>query len=124
MTGRATTPALGGHGDILSHTCAPCLQVMLVVPNSTQSIYKRLWCVAEIKVAKDLNLPIRVASETGSISLMLTDFVSVREAKCSDADDEARIRASIAGEEDSIDRLIRALVLKGGIVDTAALPYV
>ena len=91
---------------------------MLVMPNSTESMYTRLWCVAEIKVAKDLNLPIRVAYDTGtSMRQLLTNFTSVRIAQCSDPSDEARIRGAIAGQEDAIDSLVRELVEKQGVVD-------
>jgi len=94
-------------------------KVMVVVPNSSCSIYTRLWCVAEIKVAYDLKKPIRVASERGSTRLLLTDFTSVRDANCSNADDDARIRTAIAGQEDAIDDLIHNLVDQQGLVDLA-----
>ena len=91
---------------------------MLVMPNSTESIYTRLWCVAEIKVAKDLNLPIRVAYETGTaMRQLLSNFTSVRNAQCSDPSDEARIRGAVDGQEDAIDSLIREFVEKEGVVD-------
>ena len=94
------------------------MQVMLVMPNSTESIYTRLWCVAEIKVAKDLNLPIRVAYDTGTaMRQLLTNFTSVRNAQCSEQSDEARIRGAIAGQEDAIDSLVEELVDKQGVVD-------
>ena len=89
-------------------------KVMLVVPNTAESIYTRLWCVAEIKVAKDFGKSIRVATEHGSTQNLLTNFSSVRQAKCSDADDEARIRKAIEGQENEIDKLIHDLVSKGG----------
>ena len=91
---------------------------MLVMPNSTESIYTRLWCVAEIKVAKDLNLPIRIAYETGTaMRQLLSNFTSVRNAQCSEPSDKARIQGAIAGQEDAIDSLIQELVEKEGAGD-------
>ena len=90
---------------------------MLVMPNSTESIYTRLWCVAEIKVAKDLNLPIRIAYERGTaMRQVLSNFTSVRNAQCSEPSDKARIQGAIAGQEDAIDSLIQELVEKEGVV--------
>ena len=144
-------------------------KVMLIVPNSTVSIYTRLWCVAEMQLAIDCGLRVRVATEAaverdplwddaaqhrgrgrgGHASHaarsaphksalhrsaahqsapqhggdaraqrhlrkpLLAEFTSVRKAKCSDPDDEQRIRKAIRGREDDIDRTIRRLVKKG-----------
>ena len=88
------------------------------MPNSTESIYTRLWCVAEIKVAKDLNLPIRIAYERGTaMRQVLSNFTSVRNAQCSEPSDKARSQGAIAGQEDAIDSLIQELVEKEGVVD-------
>mmetsp|Transcript_115400 Transcript_115400/g.337443 ORF Transcript_115400/g.337443 Transcript_115400/m.337443 type:complete len:416 (-) Transcript_115400:53-1300(-) len=107
---------------------------MLVVPNSSGSIYKRLWCVLEIKMAADLRIPIKLAPDAkhrthadwsvkvssrslpkkgASASEMVCDFVSVKSARCSYAADEALIREEIEGQDEFIDRVIRYLSKHG-----------
>lgn len=94
---------------------APCIQRFLVVPNCSESLYRRLWCVAELKTAMEIEIgmgrpfifvakdpleksygPRRVESVASMIS----------EAKCSDIDDEIRIRKFIQGHEENIERMI------------------
>jgi len=127
---------------------------LLVVPNSTESIYSRLWCVAEAKLAIDLDIPVDLATDADatqqssmdkvSISSqsrglnilemsirdvssyrkgltarhaasrdLVTDFETVQNARCSDLEDERRIREAIKGEEDQIDELIQVLREQG-----------
>ena len=47
---------------------------------------------------------------------LIADFTSVRDAKCSDAEDERRIRGAIAGQEAEIDKLVKRLVKRGSVV--------
>ena len=45
---------------------------------------------------------------------LLTDFTSVRDATCTNADDELRIRQAIAGQEDEIDNMIKNVIIQRG----------
>ena len=44
---------------------------------------------------------------------LLSEFISVKEAECSDKEDERRIRAAIQGQENDINELINALAKRG-----------
>ena len=45
---------------------------------------------------------------------LLTDFTTVRDAKCTNPEDERRIREAIAGQEDFIDNMIRNVIIRRG----------
>jgi len=97
------------------------LHSFVVVPNVTESLYCRLWCVAElwkamevqklrgqsmIHVAKDTVKPAHKARPVETISAM------IHGASCSDENDEERIRAYIAGNELHIEDMIKDLATK------------
>lgn len=97
------------------------LHSFVVVPNVTESLYCRLWCVAElwkamevqklrgqsmIHVAKDSVKPAHKARPVETISAM------IHGASCSDENDEQRIRAYIAGNELHIEDMIKDLATK------------
>ncbi|CAE7947220.1 unnamed protein product, partial [Symbiodinium sp. KB8] len=99
------------------------LHSFVVVPNVTESLYCRLWCVAELwkamEVEKQRGSPlIFVAKDTvkkapdakggtkDSISTML------QHATCSDENDERRIRAYIQGNEHHLQDEIKNLAIK------------
>lgn len=99
------------------------LHSFVVVPNVTESLYCRLWCVAELwkamEVEKQRGSPlIFVAKDTvkkapdakggtkDSISTML------QHATCSDENDEKRIRAYIQGNEHHLQDEIKNLAIK------------
>eukprot|EP00439_Symbiodinium_sp_Y106_P033460 s3646_g4.t1 len=63
---------------------------MVAVPNYQDNLYQRLWCVYEIFMASQLNVYVSLAH-----TLAPAGKVHARNAGCSNADDEARIRREI-----------------------------
>lgn len=97
------------------------LHSFVVVPNVTESLYCRLWCVAElwkamevqkmrgqqmIHVAKDAVKHTHKARPSETIAAM------IHGASCSDENDEKRIRAYISGNEIHIQDMIKSLASK------------
>eukprot|EP00435_Cladocopium_sp_Y103_P056166 s89_g18.t2 len=97
------------------------LHSFVVVPNVTESLYCRLWCVAElwkamevqkmrgqqmIHVAKDAVKHAHKARPSETIAAM------IHGASCSDENDEKRIRAYISGNEVHIQDMIKSLASK------------
>jgi len=119
---------LGGRFDLsdspfMLALSASQLHSFVVVPNVTESLYCRLWCVAELwkamEVEKQRGSPlIFVAKDTvkkapdtkggtkDSISTM------IQHATCSDENDEKRIRAYIQGNEHHLQDEIKNLAIK------------
>jgi len=95
------------------------LQKFIVVPNVTESLYCRLWCVAELWKAMELELEknsalIFVAKDNLAPSAKCrrpADSLAtmIRGATCSDAHDERRIRSFIKGHEEHIQGMIQML---------------
>ncbi|CAE7255961.1 mcfS [Symbiodinium pilosum] len=63
---------------------------MVAVPNYQDNLYQRLWCVYEIFMASQLKVYVSLAH-----TLAPAGKVHARNAGCSNADDEARIRKEI-----------------------------
>jgi len=115
---------------------------VLAVPNKTESIYMRLWCVAEAMMAMENGITTKVActkrhtwadlvkvmnaASNGNLhtaarhllqrpatlaayELGKGSFAGVHTAKCSDANDELRIRAALHGKEQDINDMIEKL---------------
>lgn len=53
-------------------------RILVVVPNRAQSIYGRLWCVAEAKMAIDWQIPVRLATNAESCDQTLMRSISQR----------------------------------------------
>jgi len=102
----------------------------LIVPNVSESLYSRLWCVAELHKAMKLELAsgtslIHVAKDpvpfsksgvrSGGISAMIAD------ATCSDDDDKMRIKDYIRGHEVEIESMIQALARRARDKEEALL---
>mmetsp|Transcript_65599 Transcript_65599/g.154277 ORF Transcript_65599/g.154277 Transcript_65599/m.154277 type:complete len:898 (+) Transcript_65599:26-2719(+) len=110
---------------------ASSLHSFVVVPNVTESLYCRLWCVAElwkameleaaramplIFVAKDtIKLSHQKAGDKDSISTM------IHNATCSDENDKKRIRAYIQGNEHRIQDQIKSLAARAKAREQAKL---
>lgn len=66
---------------------------MIAVPNSTDDLYSRLWCVYEIFVARCIGVPVHLAHTFASAGTC-----SSRYARCSSEVDQKRIRDEIEAE--------------------------
>lgn len=110
-----------------------------VLSNSTSSIYTRLWCVAELKIATDLGMRIVFSTlsvrsggqyktaehvlrldgrDLGALTVydqLLRGFTSVVDAHCSDEDDKTLIQQMILGDESRIDHLIEELAFMDAV---------
>eukprot|EP00913_Durusdinium_trenchii_P009081 g8537.t1 len=93
------------------------LHSFVVVPNVTESLYCRLWCVAELWKAMEVQ---KLRGDGRMIQDNVKDSHKVRPteiatlihgATCSDVNDEKRIRAYIAGKEQHIQEKSIAIQL-------------
>jgi len=81
---------------------------MVVVPNNNEDVYSRLWCVYEIFVARTLGVAVTVAP-----TLATAGRGSSRDARCSNLEDDQRIRREIErrpGGYRAIDYAVRRTV--------------
>ncbi|CAE8630709.1 unnamed protein product [Polarella glacialis] len=115
------------------------VECVWLMSNRATSIYTRLWCVLELKIAMDLGLPIvfslsrasgagelrkgeltrnpRQAMRLNGVHLgsysvtdqLLLGFDGVQHAECSDPDDAKLIREVVQGSEGQLDTLIERI---------------
>eukprot|EP00927_Polykrikos_kofoidii_P006071 TRINITY_DN12452_c0_g1_i3.p1 TRINITY_DN12452_c0_g1~~TRINITY_DN12452_c0_g1_i3.p1 ORF type:complete len:323 (-),score=36.25 TRINITY_DN12452_c0_g1_i3:49-1017(-) len=97
---------------------ATTLSRFVIVPNATESLYTRLWCVAELKKAMELELqrrfiyiakdPLCEGARRNRVHSERIDSM-VSRATCTDPADETRIRAYISGFEGELQNTISQL---------------
>jgi hypothetical protein len=89
---------------------------MIVVPNSNDDIYGRLWCVYEIFVASHANIPVRLAKTLATLGKSTSE-----DAQCSNPGDKERILKNMKDEwgdqvfqkvDTHIKRIARASLLE------------